>query len=303
MNMKTLTEKAAVPEIRTTETKFTIAEEFDKHGGTILPYLVFPHNYKHTETVGTLMFKDLQFDEVQTLMEFHPPEPMVLYKKGNETGVRDATKVPEGADTLAPSDYQLKIDGFEPEISWNTRIGRIIVGMSVKIKGPCLQGGVHNYGDGEISSIDSSQVKIVWPMGDSSQIKFRKYAQATRKSWPSYLCYTGVKKWVDSVVEILNQKGIETQAAYQKDKALGVTPEEARPYPTKLRAGTQKQHEALNTLEARCDYALAQKHWKCYCKEHGIKSRYFSHYDWAMHWLKKVGLFEDNGYKYGSAWL
>ena len=51
-----------------------------------------------------------------------------------------------------------------------------------------------------------------------------------------------------------------------------------------MRAGTRKQQEHLrgNLFEPR-----------------GPKS----HYDWACEELERVGLFQNMGYKYGSAWL
>lgn len=80
----------------------------------------------------------------------------------------------------------------------------------------------------------------------------------------------------------------------------------------RLRAGTARPTESLESVQARADWRLAREHWRHYAEEHGIAlseygPRLEDYYSWAVAWLTRAGLNPDehNGkpYRYGSAWL
>ena len=117
---------------------------------------------------------------------------------------------------------------------------------------------------------------------------------------------------INTMAELDAQYYAEALAAYEADCAAGLPPAEATRDHGDMNAGSKAQRASLNSLEARQERALAQKHWPLYAEKHGLNpGRYgFDYHEWAKYWLTKAGLQPDPNYirdgkpySYGSAWV
>jgi hypothetical protein len=216
----------------------------------------------------------------------------------------------------------------ENEFDWYSEVGGTLVHLSAKLKEdngitPTIDADVNSkmiFGQ-EVIKIQNCRTNL---MGYShAPLCEIRYAKGGDDHYNDFLVYSVVEQKVGvlGLLEFIGGKQKQKQerllASYEHDKKHGVElPKRDRvegPYETRtLRAGTKAQTEALETMAARSDQALASKHWEFYCQDNGIdlgKEKRYSHLTWAQHYLERFGLEPDpNGpggkqYWYGRSWL
>lgn len=324
-------------------TRMSIAEAFDSHAAQLppvemprpIPWHVFPHSYKHTPTIGRLSFKGQGFDAIAQMLQDCPPLPQTRYRASarRESGIRHPEHVPEYADSKTPTDgVQMRLGGGvgygqSVAIEWATMMQGVCVEISAEVEAshqfkPRIA-AKHNEWQGQVVSIDASTARLVYPFGDTSGLDSVRYAQGSKTAYPDFLVWGransgGLAAFVRSVAAEMLRLRVAGFAAYLADKREGLPPAETAGRISGMSAGSPAQNAALDSIAARKDRALAEKHWREYARDSepetwpvSAERGYFDHYSWACHWLQMHGLLEDpafirkNGkpYKYGSAWI
>ena len=168
--------------------------------------------------------------------------------------------------------------------------------------------------NGILVEIRRQWVELTGDLKDHACPHYLSYASGSPTSFGNRLMYgeLNIVGLINTMAELDAQYYAEALAAYEADCATGLPPAEATRDHGDMNAGSKAQRALLNSLEARQERALAQKHWPLYAEKHGLNpGRYgFDYHEWAKYWLTQAGLQPDPNYirdgkpySYGSAWV
>lgn len=314
---------------READSKMRLAVAFDaanaERGPIPAPWFIHAHTLYGR--AGSLSYKDQTPEDVRGLLAKFPPVASGVFRGRDGTSYRMESSIPaDEADKYAPNPdaVALKMDGglsygTTVRVEWFAELAPdLIVEFQCELRPiyqvvPQYRARIRETAAG--SYIEAGSDTVYFPLEKTTREAAVRYAAGDSRTSYRPRIFTGARAMVEAWAAELDRLGIESRAAYERDKAAGgVMPSEYRveSYDSqKLRAGTRAQHDSLNSPAALLDRGLASKHWRCYAAEHGLDAgRYgFDHYAWACAWLARRGLLIDqngpNGkpHKYGSAWL
>jgi hypothetical protein len=292
----------------------------------------FVHVWNLHGTRASIHFKEVIPGDALALMRALPAVPTVLYRDGHvsmrpTSSVTTEMRMKDKTDTKEANPFRFTFDKYSHgqtrcKVEWFADLAGVLVCITVELLSihgitPEMRGRVSYYGNSDaIASIE--HIGIAYPLNKPAGMQEIRYGRVDNKSWNSFIHWSHagedcVTRAVQAMADECLRRHTQSREAYELDKASGIDPEPAKPYGQSgsLRAGTEAQHNCLNSEAARRDYALANKHWRMYAEDLGIKTEqgYMDHYTWACTYLARHGLNPDpNGpdgkpYKYGSAWL
>lgn len=294
----------------------------------------FLHTSHLYGSIGSFAFKEATPEDCAALLAAFPAVSLALVRSSHGTGVRPEGYVKEGEKIETSLDIEggatMRMDrtGSYPtrlSVEWYTRLDGKLVRMDVDLENiygvtPMYTAHVQYDSSGQhIVRVTNAQPQYaVTPV---QSLKYIRYSAGSATGFGTLLIYGNVRAYIEQLAGYCYSQRRASKKAYQEDKIAGLPPVSApasdQTYDNqKLRAGTREQYECLHSEAARKDRALAEKHWKCYAEDYGIKSsreKYFDHFAWACAYLKRQGLYEVSDprdtnypprtYKYGNAWL
>ena len=318
-----------------------IAKAFDERSqGITLPKLPMMLVHPLYGRVASLSFSrdnssfphtGLDAKHILALMEAFPPVPACIAKGNQWTSWMSVSyfeqqlEKPEGqikfTEIKAMSPVIINLNRMEhrpsAKVEWIAELDGLLVEFQVELSRsrgwPQISADMRHH-NGILVEIRRQWVELTGDLKDHACPHYLSYASGSPTSFGSRLMYgeLNIVGLINTMAELDAQYYAEALAAYEADCAAGLPPAEATRDHGDMNAGSKAQRALLNSLEARQERALAQKHWPLYAEKHGLNpGRYgFDYHEWAKYWLTQAGLQPDpnyirNGkpYSYGSAWV
>lgn len=273
----------------------------------------------------------LDAKHILALMEAFPPVPACIAKGNQWTSwmsvgyFEQQLEKPEGqikfTEIKAMSPVIINLNRMEhrpsAKVEWIAELDGLLVEFQVELSRsrgwPQISADMRHH-NGILVEIRRQWVELTGDLKDHACPHYLSYASGSPTSFGNRLMYgeLNIVGLINTMAELDAQYYAEALAAYEADCAAGLPPAEATRDRGDMNAGSKAQRALLNSLEARQERALAQKHWPLYAEKHGLNpGRYgFDYHEWAKYWLTQAGLQPDpnyirNGkpYSYGSAWV
>ena len=318
-----------------------IAKAFDERSqGLTLPKLPMMVVHPLYGRVASLSFSrdnssfphtGLDAKHILALMEAFPPVPACIAKGNQWTSWMSVSyfeqqlEKPEGqikfTEIKAMSPVIINLNRMEhrpsAKVEWIAELDGLLVEFQVELSRsrgwPQISADMRHH-NGILVEIRRQWVELTGDLKDHACPHYLSYASGSPTSFGNRLMYgeLNIVGLINTMAELDAQYYAEALAAYEADRAAGLPPAEATRDHGDMNAGSKAQRALLNSLEARQERALAQKHWPLYAEKHGLNpGRYgFDHHEWAKYWLTQAGLQPDPNYirdgkpySYGSAWV
>ena len=318
-----------------------IAKAFDERSqGITLPKLPMLMVHPLYGRVASLSFSrdsssfphtGLDAKHILALMEAFPPVPACIAKGNQWTSWMSVSyfeqqlEKPEGqikfTEIKAMSPVIINLNRMEhrpsAKVEWIAELDGLLVEFQVELSRsrgwPQISADMRHH-NGILVEIRRQWVELTGDLKDHACPHYLSYASGSPTSFGSRLMYgeLNIVGLINTMAELDAQYYAEALAAYEADCAAGLPPAEATRDHGDMNAGSKAQRALLNSLEARQERALAQKHWPLYAEKHGLNpGRYgFDYHEWAKYWLTQAGLQPDPNYirdgkpySYGSAWV
>ena len=273
----------------------------------------------------------LDAKHILALMEAFPPVPACIAKGNQWTSWMSVSyfeqqlEKPEGqikfTEIKAMSPVIINLNRMEhrpsAKVEWIAELDGLLVEFQVELSRsrgwPQISADMRHH-NGILVEIRRQWVELTGDLKDHACPHYLSYASGSPTSFGSRLMYgeLNIVGLINTMAELDAQYYAEALAAYEADCAAGLPPAEATRDHGDMNAGSKAQRALLNSLEARQERALAQKHWPLYAEKHGLNpGRYgFDYHEWAKYWLTQAGLQPDPNYirdgkpySYGSAWV
>lgn len=273
----------------------------------------------------------LDAKHILALMEAFPPVPACIAKGNQWTSwmsvgyFEQQLEKPEGqikfTEIKAMSPVIINLNRMEhrpsAKVEWIAELDGLLVEFQVELSRsrgwPQISADMRHH-NGILVEIRRQWVELTGDLKDHACPHYLSYASGSPTSFGNRLMYgeLNIVGLINTMAELDAQYYAEALAAYEADCAAGLPPAEVSSSHGDSHAGSKAQRALLNSLEARQERALAQKHWPLYAEKHGLNpGRYgFDYHEWAKYWLTQAGLQPDpnyirNGkpYSYGSAWV
>ena len=318
-----------------------IAKAFDERSqGLTLPKLPMLMVHPLYGRVASLSFSrdsssfphtGLDAKHILALMEAFPPVPACIAKGNQWTSWMSVSyfeqqlEKPEGqikfTEIKAMSPVIINLNRMEhrpsAKVEWIAELDGLLVEFQVELSRsrgwPQISADMRHH-NGILVEIRRQWVELTGDLKDHACPHYLSYASGSPTSFGNRLMYgeLNIVGLINTMAELDAQYYAEALAAYEADRAAGLPPAEATRDHGDMNAGSKAQRALLNSLEARQERALAQKHWPLYAEKHGLNpGRYgFDYHEWAKYWLTQAGLQPDPNYirdgkpySYGSAWV
>ena len=318
-----------------------IAKAFDERSqGITLPKLPMLMVHPLYGRVASLSFSrdnssfphtGLDAKHILALMEAFPPVPACIAKGNQWTSWMSVSyfeqqlEKPEGqikfTEIKAMSPVIINLNRMEhrpsAKVEWIAELDGLLVEFQVELSRsrgwPQISADMRHH-NGILVEIRRQWVELTGDLKDHACPHYLSYASGSPTSFGNRLMYgeLNIVGLINTMAELDAQYYAEALAAYEADCAAGLPPAEATRDHGDMNAGSKAQRALLNSLEARQERALAQKHWPLYAEKHGLNpGRYgFDYHEWAKYWLTQAGLQPDPNYirdgkpySYGSAWV
>lgn len=318
-----------------------IAKAFDERSqGITLPKLPMLMVHPLYGRVASLSFSrdnssfphtGLDAKHILALMEAFPPVPACIAKGNQWTSWMSVSyfeqqlEKPEGqikfTEIKAMSPVIINLNRMEhrpsAKVEWIAELDGLLVEFQVELSRsrgwPQISADMRHH-NGILVEIRRQWVELTGDLKDHACPHYLSYASGSPTSFGNRLMYgeLNIVGLINTMAELDAQYYAEALAAYEADRAAGLPPAEATRDHGDMNAGSKAQRALLNSLEARQERALAQKHWPLYAEKHGLNpGRYgFDYHEWAKYWLTQAGLQPDPNYirdgkpySYGSAWV
>lgn len=273
----------------------------------------------------------LDAKHILALMEAFPPVPACIAKGNQWTSWMSVSyfeqqlEKPEGqikfTEIKAMSPVIINLNRMEhrpsAKVEWIAELDGLLVEFQVELSRsrgwPQISADMRHH-NGILVEIRRQWVELTGDLQDQRMPQYIQYASGSPTSFGNRLMYgeLNIVGLINTMAELDAQYYAEALAAYEADCAAGLPPAEATRDHGDMNAGSKAQRALLNSLEARQERALAQKHWPLYAEKHGLNhGRYgFDYHEWAKYWLTQAGLQPDPNYirdgkpySYGSAWV
>ena len=273
----------------------------------------------------------LDAKHILALMEAFPPVPACIAKGNQWTSWMSVSyfeqqlEKPEGqikfTEIKAMSPVIINLNRMEhrpsAKVEWIAELDGLLVEFQVELSRsrgwPQISADMRHH-NGILVEIRRQWVELTGDLKDHACPHYLSYASGSPTSFGNRLMYgeLNIVGLINTMAELDAQYYAEALAAYEADCATGLPPAEATRDHGDMNAGSKAQRALLNSLEARQERALAQKHWPLYAEKHGLNpGRYgFDYHEWAKYWLTQAGLQPDPNYirdgkpySYGSAWV
>lgn len=344
-NQKQKEAEAAVEAARKASDKegiqMRIAKAFDERSqGLTLPKLPMMIVHPLYGRVASLSFSrdsshfphtGLDAKHVLQLMEAFPPVPAGIAKGNQWTSwmsisyFEQQLQKPEGqikfTEIKAQSPVVIKVDRLENshtvKVCWIAELDDLLVEFDVQLSRhrgtPAIEAEMRHH-NGVLVEIRSQRLVLTGDLQDQRMPQYIQYASGSPLSFGNRLMYgeLNIVGLINTMAYLDAQYYAEALAAYEADCVAGLPPAEASRDSGESHAGSKAQRAELNSLGARRERALAEKHWPLYAEKHGLNpGRYgFDYHEWVKYWLTKAGLQPDPNYlrdgkpySYGSAWV
>ena len=318
-----------------------IAKAFDERSqGITLPKLPMLMVHPLYGRVASLSFSrdsssfphtGLDAKHILALMEAFPPVPACIAKGNQWTSWMSVSyfeqqlEKPDGqikfTEIRAVSPVIINLNRMEhrpsAKVEWIAELDGLLVEFQVELSRsrgwPQISADMRHH-NGILVEIRRQWVELTGDLKDHACPHYLSYASGSPTSFGNRLMYgeLNIVGLINTMAELDAQYYAEALAAYEADRAAGLPPAEATRDHGDMNAGSKAQRALLNSLEARQERALAQKHWPLYAEKHGLNpGRYgFDYHEWAKYWLTQAGLQPDPNYirdgkpySYGSAWV
>lgn len=318
-----------------------IAKAFDERSqGITLPKLPMLMVHPLYGRVASLSFSrdsssfphtGLDAKHILALMEAFPPVPACIAKGNQWTSWMSVSyfeqqlEKPEGqikfTEIKAMSPVIINLNRMEhrpsAKVEWIAELDGLLVEFQVELSRsrgwPQISADMRHH-NGILVEIRRQWVELTGDLKDHACPHYLSYASGSPTSFGNRLMYgeLNIVGLINTMAELDAQYYAEALAAYEADCAAGLPPVEVSSGHGDSHAGSKAQRALLNSLEARQERALAQKHWPLYAEKHGLnQGRYgFDYHEWAKYWLTQAGLQPDPNYirdgkpySYGSAWV
>lgn len=318
-----------------------IAKAFDERSqGLTLPKLPMMLVHPLYGRVASLSFSrdgshfphtGLAAKHVRQLLEAFPPVPACIAKGPQWKSwmavsyFAQQLEKPEGqvkfTEIKAQSPVIIKVDRLEyihtVKVCWIAELDGLLVEFDVQLSRhrgtPMIEADMRHH-NGVLVEIRGQRLVLSGDLQGQCMPQYIQYASGSPLSFGSRLMYgeLNIVGLINTMAELDAQYYAEALAAYEADCAAGLPPAEATRDHGDMNPGSKAQRALLNSLEARQERALAQKHWPLYAEKHGLNpGRYgFDYHEWAKYWLTQAGLQPDPNYirdgkpySYGSAWV
>jgi len=273
----------------------------------------------------------LDAKHILALMEAFPPVPACIAKGNQWTSWMSVSyfeqqlEKPEGqikfTEIKAMSPVIINLNRMEhrpsAKVEWIAELDGLLVEFQVELSRsrgwPQISADMRHH-NGILVEIRRQWVELTGDLKDHACPHYLSYASGSPTSFGNRLMYgeLNIVGLINTMAELDAQYYAEALAAYEADRAAGLPPVEVSSGHGDSHAGSKAQRALLNSLEARQERALAQKHWPLYAEKHGLNpGRYgFDYHEWAKYWLTQAGLQPDPNYirdgkpySYGSAWV
>ena len=273
----------------------------------------------------------LDAKHILALMEAFPPVPACIAKGNQWTSWMSVSyfeqqlEKPEGqikfTEIKAMSPVIINLNRMEhrpsAKVEWIAELDGLLVEFQVELSRsrgwPQISADMRHH-NGILVEIRRQWVELTGDLKDHACPHYLSYASGSPTSFGNRLMYgeLNIVGLINTMAELDAQYYAEALAAYEADGDAGLPPAEATRDHCDMNAGSKAQRALLNSLEARQERALAQKHWPLYAEKHGLNpGRYgFDYHEWAKYWLTQAGLQPDPNYirdgkpySYGSAWV
>ena len=273
----------------------------------------------------------LDAKHILALMEAFPPVPACIAKGNQWTSWMSVSyfeqqlEKPEGqikfTEIKAMSPVIINLNRMEhrpsAKVEWIAELDGLLVEFQVELSRsrgwPQISADMRHH-NGILVEIRRQWVELTGDLKDHACPHYLSYASGSPTSFGNRLMYgeLNIVGLINTMAELDAQHYAEALAAYEADRAAGLPPVEVSSGHGDSHAGSKAQRALLNSLEARQERALAQKHWPLYAEKHGLNpGRYgFDYHEWAKYWLTQAGLQPDPNYirdgkpySYGSAWV
>ena len=333
--------KAAAEAVNKEGIQMRVAAAFDAGSqGLTLPKLPMLMVHPLYGRVASLSFSrdgssfphtGLDAKHILALMEAFPPVPACIAKGNQWTSWMSVSyfeqqlEKPDGqikfTEIKAISPVIINLNRMEHRLSakveWIAELDGLLVEFQVELSRsrgwPQISADMRHH-NGILVEIRRQWVELTGDLKDHACPHYLSYASGSPTSFGSRLMYgeLNIVGLINTMAELDDQYYAEALAAYEADCAAGLPPAEATRDHGDMNAGSKAQRALLNSLGARQERALAQKHWPLYAEKHGLNpGRYgFDYHEWAKYWLTQAGLQPDPNYirdgkpySYGSAWV
>lgn len=318
-----------------------VAAAFDAAIGDIklpkLPLMIVNALYgrvaslKFSRETGCWPHVGLNAKQILELLAAFPPVPSCIAKGVQWTSWMPVSyfehqlENPKGqikfTEIRANSPVVISVDRLEHnhtvKVEWVTELDGLLVEFEAQLSRPrgtpMIDADMRHH-NGVLVEIRSQRLVLTGDLQDQRMPQYVQYGSGSPLSFGNRLMYGEL-----NIVGLLNTMACldaeyyaAALAAYEKDCVAGLAPAEATRDSSNMHAGSKAQRAELNSLGARRERALAEKHWPLYAEKHGLNpGKYgFDHHEWAKYWLTKSGLQPDPNYlrdgkpySYGSAWV
>lgn len=334
--------KAAAEAVNKEGIQMRVAAAFDAGSqGLTLPKLPMMHVHPLYGRVASLSFSrdsssfphtGLDAKHILALMEAFPPVPACIAKGNQWTSWMSVSyfeqqlEKPEGqikfTEIRAVSPVIINLNRLEhrasAKVEWIAELDGLLVEFQVELSRsrgwPQISADMRHH-NGILVEIRRQWVELTGDLKDQRCPQYLSYGSGSPTSFGNRLMYgeLNIVGLINTMAYLDAQYYAEALAAYENDCVTGVPlADVTHADPGGMNAASKAQRAELNTLGARRERALAEKHWPIYAEKHGLNhGKYgFDYHEWVKHWLTQAGLQPDPNYirdgkpySYGSAWV
>ena len=333
--------KAAAEAVNKEGIQMRVAAAFDAGSqGITLPKLPMLMVHPLYGRVASLSFSrdsssfphtGLDAKHILALMEAFPPVPACIAKGNQWTSWMSVSyfeqqlEKPDGqikfTEIKAISPVIINLNRMEhrpsAKVEWIAELDGLLVEFEVELSRsrgwPQISADMRHH-NGILVEIRRQWVELTGDLKDHACPQYLSYASGSPTSFGNRLMYgeLSIVSLIGTMAYLDAQYYAEALAAYEKDCVTGVPPADVIRSSGDMNAASKAQRAELNTLGARRERALAEKHWPIYAEKHGLNhGKYgFDYHEWVKHWLTQAGLQPDPNYirdgkpySYGSAWV
>lgn len=334
--------KAAAEAVNKEGIQMRVAAAFDAGSqGLTLPKLPMLMVHPLYGRVASLSFSrdsssfphtGLDAKHILALMEAFPPVPACIAKGNQWTSWMSVSyfeqqlEKPDGqikfTEIRAVSPVIINLNRMEhrpsAKVEWIAELDGLLVEFQVELSRsrgwPQISAEMRHH-NGILIEIRNQWVELTGDLKDQRCPQCLTYASGSPTSFGNRLMYgeLNIVGLINTMAYLDAQYYAEALAAYEKDCVTGVPlADVTHADPGGMNAASKAQRAELNTLGARRERALAEKHWPIYAEKHGLNhGKYgFDYHEWVKHWLTQAGLQPDPNYirdgkpySYGSAWV
>lgn len=274
----------------------------------------------------------LDAKHILALMEAFPPVPACIAKGNQWTSWMSVSyfeqqlEKPDGqikfTEIKAISPVIINLNRMEhrpsAKVEWIAELDGLLVEFEVELSRsrgwPQISADMRHH-NGILVEIRRQWVELTGDLKDQRCPQYLSYGSGSPTSFGNRLMYgeLNIVGLINTMAYLDAQYYAEALAAYEKDCVTGVPlADVTHADPGGMNAASKAQRAELNTLGARRERALAEKHWPIYAEKHGLNhGKYgFDYHEWVKHWLTQAGLQPDPNYirdgkpySYGSAWV